>query len=312
MIIFGLKKSYLFVFLCSGLSFLPFPANATDQGVQQSDPAFNEAIPLNQRAEGMREVERVRQKHRIGADSSFDSRYPESFWQAQAEDVVRKSNCLRDRWGIRIDDRALSRELRRICASTQAPERLEEIFKALGWSSVRIKECLVRPILADRLFRDRVANDKIVQEAAREQASQLGQILNAETFASAAEQWLEVWRLEPDQDEAAGMAVFGSVTGPYENEHSISFSLTHRLEDDRIEIQSAVIPKISASEWWENNGGRYLTSLSKGLSASKEPLPNLSTTNRRIGAGYGVTQLGSAGCHRSQPNEIASSEIVRL
>ena len=50
---------------------------------------------------------------------------------------------------------------------------LRELFDALGWDSIRIQECLVRPILVERLARRRFAADPEIHRAARAAAERL-------------------------------------------------------------------------------------------------------------------------------------------
>ena len=59
--------------------------------------------------------------------------------------------------GARVTAEMLQRESERIARETQLPDRLLEIYEALGNDSLTIQECLIRPTLVRRLLRNRDA-----------------------------------------------------------------------------------------------------------------------------------------------------------
>jgi N-acetylneuraminic acid mutarotase len=58
-----------------------------------------------------------------------------------------------------------------MAASTKAPDRLEELFAALDHDPVKISGCLVEPILAERLLRERYYRDRDLHRSTREAAA---------------------------------------------------------------------------------------------------------------------------------------------
>ncbi len=97
------------------------------------------------RADGMAAVERLRSTWRGEKPETFDHRYPREFWFDRAAEIAAKTRALAERFGVRVDDGLLERELRTIAAVTEDPSRLRALFEALGNDPVAIKECLVRP-----------------------------------------------------------------------------------------------------------------------------------------------------------------------
>ena len=67
----------------------------------------------------------------------------------------------------------LRAEMERMVRQSRLPERLREMFAALGDDPLLIQECLARPALADRLARSFFAFDDRVHGPARRQADDL-------------------------------------------------------------------------------------------------------------------------------------------
>jgi hypothetical protein len=84
---------------------------------------------------------------------------PDAAIRAQVEDRLRMESALQALCGVRLDAKALQTEMNRMALNTKAPERLNEMFAALGNDPVRVAECLVRPELAQRRLRKGYAND---------------------------------------------------------------------------------------------------------------------------------------------------------
>src|SRR6185436_15696438 len=62
-------------------------------------------------------------------------------------------------WSRPIQDEDLQAEVERMATSSRAPLVLQEIFAALGNDPNLVKECLARPLLADRLIRHAYSHD---------------------------------------------------------------------------------------------------------------------------------------------------------
>jgi hypothetical protein len=71
--------------------------------------------------------------------------------EKKVEDYLHDSQALEDYWQRPITPEQLKAEMDRMATHTRQPEVLRELFVALGDNPFVIAECLVRPILAERL-----------------------------------------------------------------------------------------------------------------------------------------------------------------
>jgi hypothetical protein len=126
---------------------------ATLAGASGGAPRFEEAVAAR------RAVERVYWSHRLwpvenpGPRPAIEQVSPLTQTEATVLDGIRKVNALSSVFGRSIDAREVQRELDRIAGSTKLPDRLQEIWAALGDDPTRFGETIARPLLADRLLR---------------------------------------------------------------------------------------------------------------------------------------------------------------
>ena len=99
--------------------------------------------------------------------------------ESEVRTYLAQSALLESRWNTPITARMLDSELRRVTARTRSPERLELIFAALGHDRFLIEECLIRPLLVDRLARQRFAEDRELHAAALSEAHEVHRALLA-------------------------------------------------------------------------------------------------------------------------------------
>jgi N-acetylneuraminic acid mutarotase len=71
--------------------------------------------------------------------------------EQKVEDYLRKSQLVADRRGAPITGNELQAEMERMANHTRRPEVLGELFEALGNDPFVMAECLVKPVLAERL-----------------------------------------------------------------------------------------------------------------------------------------------------------------
>ncbi len=133
-----------------------------------STPSSAAGLTFEQRVEAQRAIERVYYSHRIGAHRSFAEAVPRRLLEKKVRTYLRESAALDRIWSSPITAEALRREMARIEAGTRMPERLTELYAALGNDAFLIQETLVRASLADRLTRSFLAGSN---EAAWERAS---------------------------------------------------------------------------------------------------------------------------------------------
>lgn len=109
-------------------------------------------LTVEERAEGIAAVERLRQGWRSGTDvAAFERLYPAAIWRESAHALGRRLDRAGDRYGSETVAAALDRELDRMVAASLAPDRLAAIQAALGHDPATLRECLVLPRVAHRL-----------------------------------------------------------------------------------------------------------------------------------------------------------------
>src|SRR5262249_53413122 len=112
-----------------------------------------------------RAIEEVNWRHRIWPAANTQPKpalvevMPEAALQAKVEDYLRKSQALAEYWQRPLRREQLQAEMERMARQTQQPERLRELWAALGNDPYVIDECLARPALADRLIRSWYAGE---------------------------------------------------------------------------------------------------------------------------------------------------------
>jgi N-acetylneuraminic acid mutarotase len=116
-------------------------------------PARAGELSFNDRVEAQAALERVYYAHQIGARGSFEEAVPRAMLERKVRLYLKQSAALERFWNAPITGQALRLELARMARETRMPERLAELYAALGHDTSRIEECLVRPALAGRLVR---------------------------------------------------------------------------------------------------------------------------------------------------------------
>jgi N-acetylneuraminic acid mutarotase len=130
-------------------------------------------LTFDDRVRAQEKIERAYYSHQNGARLPFEEAVQRSLLEMKVETYLRQSAALEEFWHTPITASALDAELERISGHTRFPERLQELYAALGNDSFLIKECFVRSILADRLSRSFFSNDERVHGSARHEADAL-------------------------------------------------------------------------------------------------------------------------------------------
>jgi len=113
-------------------------------------------LTFQDRVAGQTAIERVNHAHRIGETRRFEDAVPPQVIEAKVTTSLKLSVALEQRWKKPVTAEMLSRELRRMENNSFLPDRLREIEAALGNDPVRIRECLARPVLVERLVLEQV------------------------------------------------------------------------------------------------------------------------------------------------------------
>ncbi|HKQ63009.1 MAG TPA: thrombospondin type 3 repeat-containing protein [Candidatus Polarisedimenticolaceae bacterium] len=112
-------------------------------------------------------IERVYYAHQSGTRKPFEAAVPRELLERKVRTYLRESVALERLWHTPVTAEALERELARIERASRFPERLQEIYRALGDDPILVQECFARPVLVDRLARSFFAGDARPQERAR-------------------------------------------------------------------------------------------------------------------------------------------------
>jgi len=139
-------------------------------------PAFSSEpreLSFEDRVAAMTAIERVNYAYRERATEPFERAVPRRVIEEKARRVIAQSLLLERRYHDPITAEMLRRELERVAEKTQLPDRLRQVYEALGNDPVLVEECLIRPALADRLVRSFVAADVALQADRRAEAERL-------------------------------------------------------------------------------------------------------------------------------------------
>jgi hypothetical protein len=93
--------------------------------------------------------------------------------EAKVNRYLKQSLVLETFWGMPITSDLLREEMERQALQTRMPDRLRELYLALGNDSVLIQESLVRPALVDRLMTSLFNFDPVIHQDAKQSAESL-------------------------------------------------------------------------------------------------------------------------------------------
>jgi N-acetylneuraminic acid mutarotase len=141
-------------------------AGATPFALSQRQPGKQRTLTFAERIAYQRAIEEVYWHHRIWPKErpepkpSLDAVMSQAQLEKKVEDYLRKSQALEDYWQRPLTAEQLQAEMDRMAQHTKQPEVLQDLFDALGNDPFVIAECLVRPVLAERLLRSWYAYDQ--------------------------------------------------------------------------------------------------------------------------------------------------------
>ena len=188
-------------------------------------------LTFDDRVRAQKAIDRVAYGHLIGARETFEQAVPQEVLEARVLKYLKESVALETFWHRPITNGMLDSELRRIERQTQMPDRLEELYRALGGDSYLIKECLVRPELSDRLAHEYFASDARVHGEAWRKARTLRDelvngLIDPAKPASGRREWELVREQAADRDMGRSFTQlgldFGGATGLDEARLSLS------------------------------------------------------------------------------------------
>ena len=156
-------------------------------------------------------IERVYHNHRTGTKPAFEQAMPRESLERLVKADAHKEAVLQRVYGVAITPEMVAAEVRRIDATTRAPEVLAELKAALGGDPERFARTVARPIVVERTLRARFENDDALHAPQRKAAEEL----RAQLLAAAAGDRVDLLR----------SAKTGSV-------NEVTWQLTPRPADD--------------------------------------------------------------------------------
>ena len=135
----------------------PLYSGATYATATVAAPSQTRQLFFEDRVAYQRAIEEVYWRHRIwpkeipDSKPSLDEVIPPAQLEKKVKDYLRNSQALEDYWRQPITAEQLQAEMQRMAKCTKQPNALREIFEALGNDPFVIAECLVRPVLSERL-----------------------------------------------------------------------------------------------------------------------------------------------------------------
>jgi hypothetical protein len=151
----------------------------------------NRTLTFADRVAYQRAIEEVYWRHRIWPKErpdpkpSLDEIIPPAQLEKKVMDYLRNSQALENYWQRPLTAEQLQAEMDRMAQNTKQPEVLRELFKALGNDPFVIAECLVKPVLSERLVTNLYAYDQRFHAEPMQRAEAKNQVPTAMAAVSA-------------------------------------------------------------------------------------------------------------------------------
>ena len=127
-------------------------------------------LSFEDRVRAQEAIERVYYSHQIDAKKTFEEAVPRAVLEGKVRKYLKQSAALEAYWGTPVTAEMLRKETARQAEGTRMPERLRELYRALGDAQWLVQECLARPALADRLARNFFSSDPAIHARQRQAA----------------------------------------------------------------------------------------------------------------------------------------------
>ncbi len=270
-------------------------------------------LTLRERVEAQRAIERIYYSHQIGTTVAFEQAVPEAVLEAKVRTYLKQTDALERFWGTHIDAEALHRESKRIAERTRMPERLNEIYNALGRDPFLIEECLARQALVGRLSRRFFSTDQRIHGSTRETAEDLrSRLVGGRIGILSEDPHRTVVQLDRTESSESGkmtdrtpQAGLGSVgisrmelppeefkrwrdklptipgeVGPLEEEpDAFSFRILLSGKGNSIEFANYRFSKITWDSWWNSAKGGFSEEEAPAVASRSSFLPSSSNTD---------------------------------
>ena len=236
-------------------------------------------LSLEDRIRAQEAIERVRYAHQEEATLPFEQAVSQDLLRRKVETYLAQSAALESIWNAPVTAVMLERELTRIAARTRMPARLTELFAALDNDPLLIQECLVRPVLVDRLARNAFASDPAIHVESRARALEVRAELSKGTLDPRKEHpsrsLTELRRgvgsegqhtlartidLEPDEFDRwreSAPAQVGEVGPLWDEDETYAVRVVLEEAADRAVVASYTFPKRTWDDWWCEAASRF-------------------------------------------------------
>lgn len=136
-------------------------------------------LTFEQRLVAQRAIEHVYYAHQTGVTEPFEEAVPPEVLERKVRTYLEESAVLESFWKTSVSATALRNEMERIALSTRFPDRLREIYTALGNDPFLVQECLARATLVDRWTRSLFAYDRRIHAETRREIEDLQRRLSS-------------------------------------------------------------------------------------------------------------------------------------
>ncbi len=251
-------------------------------------------------------IARVYYGHQVDNTRPFEDAVTQAALEGSVRRTLAQSSALLSFWGVSIGDDALRTELRRIARDTRFPERLREIYEALGHDAAKVKECFARRTLADRWALALFARDPRIHGVARREAETLRRRLIDGRLPPGADDprrhVTELVRTPSEADAGSrrddGLEILGErrfrrtvaadefarlragapgrvgEVGPIVEEDDVFVVRVLLAEGhDRATLASYVVPKISWDAWWSEAAPSFESRTVATTAGASDTLP---------------------------------------
>ncbi len=262
---------------------------------------------MQQRLAARTAIERAWYDHRNWPKENPDPKPPfekmvtNEVIERKAMEPLRKTAALKQLWNVEITPEMLQAEMDRMARDTRDPETLKELFAALGNDPALIAETLARDVIADRLIHEHYARDPAFHAVARRRAEAIfaaaksGKVDEAMAGVGLVGLRQTILLENKNGHGPAGEIVldgalrlpaetFAALRGEFskdatlfkERDDGFEIRRALSLEEDRLEIETIMVPKLGFDFWWAQLSETAV--LPQSLANHDYRLPAIATT----------------------------------
>lgn len=186
--------------------------------------SFTRAEELAPLAADRSAIEKIYHDHRTGTKPPFEQAMPPALLEQLVQAYLRKESVLQQVYGVEVTPAMVEAEVQRIDTTTRAPEMLAEIKLALGGDRARFARAMARPLVVERLLRQRFENDDTLHAPQRAAADQARQDLRAQRAVEGMHDSTWLLTPRPAEDTAPAPSTLPPSTTGFQPSTSASYS----------------------------------------------------------------------------------------